>query len=122
MRRNGAGDLGRDAWEFLPQRFVLVYSELVRKGLASPGSSAAGMGERRGGEQQGPLKSEEALMQRSRIDRVLRKLATEVETGKREERLKCAGCARYVQHEWKFCAWCGTGEAAIQTWKGLPLR
>jgi len=121
------------AWEHLPDRFALTYSELVRKSFSSTGDSVAGMGKRRGGEQPGPLGDEKALMAKRRIDRVLRKLAREAETGQRELGLKCRGCAKFIQPEWQFCAWCGVGEdqvvkdfggKVIRTlpWTGVELR
>lgn len=122
-------DFNHDVWNFLPERFVTVYSELVRRGLATPGSSVGGSERVRGGSGGGgPLKDAQALAQKRRIDRVLRKLALEAETGKIIEQAKCENCALFVQQEWKWCAWCGktlTGEperGSRTTWTGVQLR
>lgn len=124
MRKNDNGDDGRDVWNYLPAKFVLAYTTLVTEGMTQVGSSAGSYGHRRGGDTAGPLKSSVALQQKARIDRILRKLALETTTGQIAERIKCSGCAKYVQAEWNYCAWCGSPPDSVYTdgIKGLPLR
>ncbi len=126
MRKNNSGEMGHDVWQYLPSKFVMVYEGLVTDSLAQVGSSAGSYGHRRGGETAGPLKSSVALAQKARIDRILRKLAIEAETGQIAKRTKCQGCAKYIQTEWKFCAWCGESTdqepgGKPEPWQGLPL-
>lgn len=125
MRRNGAGEMGQDAWAYMPERFTVVYAELVRKGLAGVGNSTGGYGRRRGGESAGPLRDEKALAAKKRMDWVLRKLAREYETGQKTPRRKCGGCAKFIESEWRYCAHCGACvelDAPQAPWRGLPLR
>jgi len=124
VRKNDNGEDGRDVWNYLPAKFVLAYTQLVTEGMTQVGSSAGSYGHRRGGDTAGPLKSSVALQQKARIDRILRKLALETQTGQTAERIKCAGCAKYVQAEWRFCAWCGCQAGSVSTGgiKSLPLR
>lgn len=127
MRKNGLDDFAHDVWSYLPQRFTLVYGDLVAQGLSSVGSSVAGYGRRRGGEQSGPLGSDRALELKKRIDRTLRNLAIEIDTGEKQPRVKCGGCGKYALPEWAYCAWCGASAPATAVlakekgFSGLPL-
>ena len=135
MRRNQHGaDYNHDAWSFLPTRFVTAYSALCSEGLASTGAASYD-GVRVGGskEPKSPLKAAEALAEKARVDRVLRKLATEVTTGRRiSDRVKCP-CGRFMSNDWAYCAWCGLGKGGVritnvggsdqgQPWIGGKLR
>lgn len=134
IRRNRhEQEFNHDAWSFLPERFVTVYSELCRRALAAPQSGLRGQ-ERVSGRSgaPSPLQDDSALETKRAIDKALRKIAREAETGRKQPRPKCAGCGKFVQPEWKFCSQCGrglTGSADTITaperraaWKGLDLR
>lgn len=109
MRKNRVADLEQDVYGYLPQKFVILYSELVRLGLASPNSSLADPGRRKGADRPGPLRNEQALHHKARIDRALRIMVREIESGMKEEPKACASCTKFMQPMWKFCPSCGAG-------------
>lgn len=124
MKPNRAGDLGRDAWEYMPEKFTVIYAELVRRGLAQMGSSAGNLGSRKGGDPAGPLRSERALRDKRNMDQVLRRLAREYESGQKEAPVKCPnqGCSQeWFKETWKFCPWCGTPKGG-DAFSGVRLR
>src|SRR5690242_20141481 len=118
MRKNElSADIEDEIHGYMPEKFVLVYYELVRRGYRGMKDSLAGAADRvGGGDGSGPggrgsegavIVSEDALARKRRIDRVLRQLAREDTLGAKKDAPKCARCKRFMQPDWKFCANCG---------------
>ena len=110
MKRNTVADLEQDIYGYMPEKFVVMYSELVRRSMATPGSSLKGQGE--GGTRQkykthnGGLLDQAALEQKRDIDQKLRQITRGVEQEQARD-VKCSRCGRGCGGKWKHCAWCG---------------
>lgn len=110
MKRTKVGDLESDIHGFMPQAFVLMYYDLVTRGLKghvdSIEKSRRGLGVTNGsgaGSEGAVLLSEAALARKRVIDRKLREMAREGRT----DAPKCASCGTFGRDGWKYCAQCG---------------
>lgn len=118
MKRNTVADLEQDIYGYMPEKFVVMYSELVRRGLAQMGSSLKGQGE--GGTRQkykthnGGLLDPAALEQKRDIDQKLRQITRGVEQEQARD-VKCSRCGRGCGAKWKHCAWCGWELAVVHS-------
>ncbi len=124
MRKNRLGsDFGHEVWQFLPERFTMAYQDLCSRALAGPKTAQTDAVKVGGtGEPKSPLGSDSALSDKARVDRVLRRLATEITTGKRvDDRVKC-GCGKFIPMDWAYCAWCGLGKGSVRIVPGPETR
>ncbi|QOP64435.1 hypothetical protein SEA_ORLA_70 [Gordonia phage Orla] len=120
MKRNRVEDLERELIGYFPQSFVLMYYDLVERGHAQYTSPLGHPGE--GGQQTGKryvthdggIRDEEALAIKRKIDRTLRQIVRDVEKGNRSGRPKCVKCAKFMDHGWAHCAWCGADVRGAQ--------
>lgn len=56
------------------------------------------------------IRDDEAFARKRKVDRKLLKLVGEMRTGEsaeEKERRRCNGCGRWMQANWRYCAWCG---------------
>jgi hypothetical protein len=120
MRKGRNGDVEQDIYGYMPERFVMMYYQLVKQGLASIKDSLDGAGDRhgKGGPKSGGhVRSERAVDAKRRVDRVLRQLAREAESGMKADAPRCVSCGKFVQVDWKYCSWCGTSQGASEQTK-----
>lgn len=117
--------LARETYRLMPRLFVERYAELAHLGLGTPmngrGPDRAGSGsglDRPTMAYGGVIRDAVAVTYRQAVDGRLRALSRDVRafltTSPRERRgivervtRKCSGCGKYVDDDWRHCAWCG---------------
>lgn len=124
-----SGRVATEVLYLLPTDFVREYVRLWDRALSS--NLAGGGGRTEGSDQgQGPgrsakggevrsrptkmfkgvwvIKDEAALREKGRVDKKLRKIARDLRGAKKgREQRRCAGCKRWLDDEWNYCAGCG---------------
>lgn len=119
MRPNRVADIEGEMIGYMPERFVMMYYEMVEGALRLPGSSMdrekllageAGRGKhgRQEGGSSGGLKDVQALEDKRKIDMRLRMLVREFVEGKssgNQRRDRCPDCGAFTSG--KYCAGCG---------------
>jgi len=126
MRRNElSADIEKEITGYMPEKFVVLYHELCRRGYKQVKDSLDGAGDvrapRRPSSEGAVLGSDDALTAKRRIDRILRQLAREGTLGTKEDASRCTACRRFIQKDWKHCPWCGvdTSKKGIQGSEGV---
>lgn len=112
MKRTEVGDLEKEAFGFMPKRFVLFYYSLVEAAMKTDAGAqdyeqklldGGAKGSSTGSD--GGLKSEKARHTKSVVDQRLRRLVAEIEDG--EKGPQCRGCKIHLRDTWKWCPNCG---------------